>query len=170
MRISVLLALAAMASPVAAQWSGWDYVRDEPVRSWNEGETKLPPFPRESDLLQFDAGGASPHRFFVDPGSIAPGEDGVVRYTLVVKAAGGATNVSFEGIRCETRELRIYATGRDDGSWSAARDPRWRRIAAGDVNRHHGVLHGGVLCRGRVPVASAGEAVKAVRQGPPAMP
>ena len=32
--------------------------------------------------------------------------DGVVRYTLVTRTAGGATNVTYEGIRCEGRGHR----------------------------------------------------------------
>lgn len=160
----MLLVLAAAAWPAAAQWSGWDYDRDEPVKKRVELEAKPPAYPKEGNLLQFDAGSASPHRFFIDPETISVGGDGVVRYTLVVKAAGGSTNVSFEGMRCDSRELKVYAFGRGDGTWIAARDPQWRRIEYKEVNRHHGVLYGEILCRDRAPVKSAKDAVNAIRK------
>ena len=167
--LAALLASAAVW-PAAAQWSGWDYDRDEPVKQRVELEVKPPAYPKEGNLLQFDAGGASPHRFFVDPDSISVGEDGVVRYSLVVKTAGGSTNASFEGIRCESRELKVYAFGRKDGTWTPSRDPQWRRIEYKEVNRHHGVLYADILCRGRTPVKSAKDVVNTIRYGPPLRP
>lgn len=161
--IAVLLAIAA--GPAAAQWSGWDYERDEPKKDRIELEVKPPAYPEEGKLLQFDAGSATPHRFYIDPESISVGQDGVVRYTLVVKTAGGSNNVSFEGIRCDMRQYKVYAFGRGDGTWMAARDPQWRRIEYKEVNRHHGVLYGEILCRDRAPVKSAKDAVNAIRYG-----
>jgi len=88
-----------------------------------------------------------------------------VRYTLVVKTAGGATNVSFEGIRCETREQKIYAVGRSDGKWARARDPAWRGIVYQDLSRPQWTLFSDFYCVNRrkpVPVPLKGilEALK----------
>lgn len=162
-RLRVALLLAAVASPAAGQWSGWDYDRDELKKERVEVQVKPPAYPKEGNLLQFDAGAATQHRFFIDPESISVGDDGIVRYTLVVKTAGGSSNVSFEGMRCDSRELKVYAFGRTDGSWIAARDPQWRRIEYQEVNRHHGALYTEVLCRNRVPVKSAKDVVNAIR-------
>jgi hypothetical protein len=38
-------------------------------------------------------------------------------------------NVSYESIRCETYERRLYALGRSDGTWSQARSSKWVPIA-----------------------------------------
>jgi hypothetical protein len=113
-------------------------------------------------------GGASPHRFYVDARSLSVGEDGVVRYTLVIKAAGGATNVTFEGIRCELRQQKYYAVGRADGSWVRARNPQWRRIEGQDVNRHHSVLYAEFFCSGKQPHTSVREVLQLLRNSPPA--
>jgi hypothetical protein len=91
------------------------------------------------------------------------GEDGVVRYSLVIKTGGGATNVSFEGIRCETRQQKYYAIGHPNGTWSRARNPAWKRIEYREVNPHHGVLYQDILCRNKLPVKSAQEAVNAIK-------
>lgn len=155
----VLLAgalLAGTAAP-AAEWLRFDSEFDEEKKPWSEIEARLPTYPKAENLIQFDAGSASSHRFFIDAPSLSVGEDGVVRYTLLVKAAGGATNISFEGIRCQTREQKLYAVGRSDGRWVRARDPSWRWIEYKDLNRHYGVLFAEFFCdvrRKSVPFTS----------------
>ena len=141
---------------------------DEIEKSWIEAEIKLPPFPGPGALLGFEAGAASANRFYVDPESISVGGDGVVRYTLVVKGPGGGENISYEGIRCETREQKYYAFGRRDGAWSKTRSGEWRRIEYKDINRQHGVLYADYFCPdGKTPVRSAAEAVNRFKYGVP---
>jgi CNP1-like family len=132
---------------------------------WNELNPHLPPYPREQNLLPFEVGGASANRFYIDSASISPGEDGVIRYTLVVKSPQGATNVSFEGMRCTTRELKRYAFGRGDGTWAKSRDEAWRPIVYQDSNPHHAVLYRDFFCPDLVPVRSQREAVDALKSG-----
>ena len=145
---------------------------DLSLKDWKEIEAMLPPYPRDENLLPFLAGGASVHRFFLDAKSLAIGKDGIVRYTLVVKTAGGATNVSFEGIRCEMRQQKYYALGHPGGNWTRARNPEWRRIVFRDANGQHGVLFADYLCAGagstRFPVNSVAEVVQRLKYGPPA--
>jgi hypothetical protein len=166
----ILLLIAACLLPLTAvaQWRLFESDFDDARKTWKEIEAKLPPYPREENLIQFERA-ASGHRFFVDAPSISIGEDGVVRYTLVVKAAGGATNVTFEGMRCETREQKYYAIGHADGTWSRARDPRWRRIKLQELNRHYVLLYADYLCRDRRPVRRARDAIRALKYpvGPP---
>jgi len=163
----VAAVLAASVTPALAQWREWDADFDADRKPWKEIEARIPSYPSAGDLVPFDAGGASPHRFYVDARSLSVGEDGVVRYTLVVKAAGGATNVSFEGIRCESRQQRYYAVGRADGSWVRARNAQWRRIEHQDVNRHHYVLYAEFLCSGKQPHQSAREVLQLLHDKPP---
>ena len=159
--------LAASVTPALAQWREWDADFDADRKPWKEIEAGIPPYPRTGDLVAFDVGRASPHRFYVDARSLSVGEDGVVRYTLVIQAAGGATNVTFEGIRCELRQHKYYAVGRADGNWVRARNPQWRRIEPQDVNRHHNVLYADFLCPGKQPVKSVREALQLLSYGPP---
>lgn len=162
--MTVLLAVA-VAAPAAAQWQGWDYTYDREIKPWEEVQAQIPAYPKQATLIAFDAGAATPHRYFVDEKSISLGEDGVVRYTLVIQAAGGATNVTFEGIRCETREKKTYALGHPDGSWVRARASGWRYIETREVNRHYNVLYGDIFCRGKFPVDSVKDAIQALKQG-----
>ena len=163
----VAAALAASVTPALAQWREWDADFDEDRKPWKEIEARIPSYPRAADLVPFEAGAASPHRFYVDARSLSVGEDGVVRYTLMIKAAGGATNVTFEGIRCELREHKYYAVGRADGNWVRARNPQWRRIEQQDVNRYHFVLYSDFFCSGKQPHRSVREVLQLLKSGAP---
>jgi hypothetical protein len=171
MRVSALAAgafAALVCGAAQAQWRAWDAEFDADTKPWQEIESKIPSYPKPENLVPFDAGAASPHRFYIDAPSLSVGEDGVVRYTLVIKAGGGATNVTFEGMRCELRQQKYYATGRADGSWARARNPQWRRIDRPDIDRHHGALYADVLCSGVLPVRTTREILQRLRYAAPA--
>lgn len=135
------------------------------VRKWQEAAVEFPAFPRHEDLLAFYVSAATDNRFFVDGSTLSIGGDGVVRYVLVIEAAGGARNVSFEGMRCETRERRIYASGRVDGTWSRSRNDEWKKIPSLAANRHHAALYFDYFCPGGSVVGSVDEVRDALRRG-----
>jgi hypothetical protein len=130
-----------------------DYI----LKSWREGEVAFPAPPGEGSLREFYVSAAAANRFFVDTATLSIGADGVVRYVLVVLTQGGARNVSFEGMRCETRQWRIYATGRADGSWSKARHENWSPVRDEAVNRYHAALFLDYFCSGGVIVSKIGD-------------
>lgn len=141
-----------------------DWERRQEDREWREAEVALPAFPRPADLLPFFVSAASDFRFFVDGASLSVGADGVVRYTLVARSPQGAESVVFEGMRCATREVRGYASGRADGSWSR-RDTPWRPIGHPSVQRWHKALATEYFCPGRTAIHSAAEGLDALRRG-----
>lgn len=154
------------AAPALAQWEGWDYNFDREITPWAEMQGQIPAYPADQNLIPLDVGAASTHRFFVDAASVSIGSDGVVRYTLVIRAAGGASNISFEGMRCATREQKYYAIGRSDRTWVRARNPQWRPIAFVAVNAHHLTLYSEFMCRGKLMMETAEQIVQALRKGP----
>ncbi|MGQ0749219.1 MAG: CNP1-like family protein [Betaproteobacteria bacterium] len=161
--VALVCACPALA---LAQTLGFEADYDDEKKPWKEIEAQIPPYPKSESLILFETAPAG-HQFFIDAPSVSVGTDGVVRYTLFVKTAGGAINVSYEGIRCETREQKYYAIGRAGGGWSRARDPAWRYIEAKQFNRHHGMLHGDYFCNGREPVKTARRVVDALKYGSP---
>lgn len=163
--LATVAACAAFAAAPRESWELWEVEFDDAKKPWKELESRLPPYPRTEHLVLFEGGGASQHRFYIDAQSLSVGEDGVVRYTLLVRTAGGATNVSFEGMRCETREQKYYALGRADGNWVRAHNPRWRRLEPQSFNRHHDVLYADVLCIGLMPVATTREMLQRLKGG-----
>jgi hypothetical protein len=154
----------ALIPLTAAAQAGTDDEESSPGR-WSEAEVKLPPFPKPGNLIKFAPSAATSNEFFIDPDSISVGADGVVRYALVVRSPGGAQNVSYEGIRCETREQKYYAFGRLDGTWVNVRSPQWKRIEYREVNRQHGVLYDDYLCRDRRRPRTAKEAINELKYG-----
>lgn len=169
-RLASLLVIVAAASPLYAQYDTQfeDDIDDKP---WKEVQAQLPPYPQTEKLLEFQPGSTSSNRFFVDTASIDIGSDEVVRYALVVKTPNGATNVSFEGIRCATSELRLYAFGHTDDTWSRARNSGWTRIYNSTVNRHHAALAREYLCPNGIAVRTREEAIDALKRGGhPALP
>jgi len=167
--LAAALAAGLLGVPAHAQWRDWDSDFDDGNKPWKEIEARIPAYPKPENLVPFEGGGASPHRFFIDAQSLSIGEDAVVRYTLVIRTAGGATNVSFEGLRCEERQLKHYATGRANGTWERARNPRWRRIENVEINRHHIVLYQDYLCSGaslRQTAGSVQEVLQRLRHRP----
>lgn len=166
--IALVMSVAMMmAFPAASQWKDWDYDLDQEKKPWAELQTQIPPYPKPENLLKFYAGAATPHSYFIDSASVSVGDDGVVRYTLMIKTGGGATNVSFEGIRCEGREIKIYAFGRPNGEWSRARDSRWKRIEAQEVNDYHRMLHGDYFCPSKRQAAPLSQIFHTLKYGVP---
>lgn len=142
-----------------------DFEEDFNDKKWQEVVVQLPAAPQQENLLPIYVSAATDNEFFVDGSTLTVTADGVVRYVLVVQTAGGARNVSFEGLRCETRERRIYASGRPDGSWSKSRNNEWRRILDVAANRYHAALFGDYFCPEGVIVRNVEEARDALRRG-----
>ncbi len=152
--------MAILSSPLLA-----DFDEDYDSKRWQEVEVQLPAPPRQDRLLPFYVSAVAENRFYVDGSSLSVGSDGVVRYVLVILTPQGGRNVSYEGMRCETRERRIYASGRADGSWSKSRNNDWVRIADQSVNRHHAALYLEYFCPIGIAVRTPEEARDALQRG-----
>ncbi|MDA8128952.1 MAG: CNP1-like family protein [Betaproteobacteria bacterium] len=152
--------------PLTARGAWMDFDHEfEQDKPWTEVAAQLPAYPKDPDLIPFEVSSATNNRFFVDAKSISVGPDKVVRYTAVVKAAGGATNVSYEGIRCDTAERRLYAYGHPDGTWSRARDSGWHDIRLRSLLSYRKALYEDHFCPDGVTVRDAKAAVESLRRG-----
>jgi hypothetical protein len=160
------IVLAALLAACAAKGekSDWEQKHETDLPPPEEALV-LPAYPREQQLIEFFVAATSEFRFFVDGASLSVGEDGIVRYTLVARSSAGAQNVSFEGMRCATREVRIYALGRD-GGW-VQRPGAWREIQARSVQRWHNALYREYFCPNKEPIVSRQEGIASLRRGGP---
>jgi CNP1-like family protein len=136
-RTRAVCALALIA--VAAACAG----RPEPPpddglagRPWDVQKGLLPPYPKRGDLIPIYVGSTRPFAYSVDRSSVSVGPDGIVRYTLVARSPSGAMNVSYEGLRCQSYESRVYAFGRDDGNWVQARNVQWSKYSRYGTDLH----------------------------------
>jgi len=171
-RWAVLL-LAGVAWSALAQFGSFprsakdSYYSDEEEKPWQEQEVALPEFPRPENLAEFYVSAVATNKYFIDASTLAVGADRVVRYVLVVKTSGGATNISFEGINCNQIRWKHYATGRSDNTWTGLHVSRseWRPIENKPVNRHHAALSRDLFCPAGVAIVTADEGRNALRLG-----
>lgn len=162
-RLLLFVSLLGLAGSVFAEFEFRNQGDDG--APWVEDESALPAFPHEANLREFYVSETTSHHFFIDASTLGVGQDGVVRYVLVLRTSGGALNVTYEGIRCATREYRIYASGHRNGSWARARLNLWRPIENKPVNRHHAALSQDLFCPDGVPIRSPDEGREALRLG-----
>ena len=118
--------------------------------SWQEIEpTVFPASPERSNLIEFEVGVGARARFYLDEKSIAVGSDGVIRFVLVTESGtSGKMNMSFEGIRCESGEKRLYAAADLGGEWRKL-TTGWTKLSSGTFNQPETVLSDDILCDGR---------------------
>jgi hypothetical protein len=160
LRLSLCVLVAGCDStPLKSDWEREYEARLPPP----EEAVALPAYPKGDQLIEFFIAAKSEFRFFIDAASLSVGNDGVVRYVLIARSPAGVENVSFEGLRCATGEVRIYALGRD-GGW-AGRPGVWRKIEPRSVQRWHNALYREYFCLRKAPIGSAREGVEALRRG-----
>jgi hypothetical protein len=120
----------------------------KPGAKWKEGSVRLPVWPSDKDLIKvhLDHPG-SRFQYYIDRNSLSTGNDGVVRYTLIAESAGGARNLSYEGLRCTPRgTYRIYAYGENGRFLPTSAGDDWRDIDVSGVDPLHYELWRHYLC------------------------
>lgn len=160
---NLLLLVLLLPTGAHAGWSLFDF-KSEDAQPWIESETAFPPYPKSENLIPFEVSPVTRNRHFVDAASISLGKDEVVRYTVVIEAAGGAKNVSFEGMRCDSGERRIYAYGHPDSTWSKARTEAWEEIKFNSSLSYQKALYQDHFCPNGIQVRNGAEAILNLRR------
>ncbi|AEG94011.1 CNP1-like family protein [Ramlibacter tataouinensis] len=111
-----------------------------------ESEAPTPPALQLDRLIPVDVPRAS-LRYGIDPASVSVGPDGIVRYVVVATSASGAVNAIYEGVRCGTAEVKVYARHNPDSGWSPVREPAWQPLH-GNASRHSLLIARGGVCQG----------------------
>lgn len=165
-------ALAAAECDTRKYYECYDYQEsEEDKKVWQEEKYTLPAAPDNDKLIPFEVNVSNANRFFVDPASVSVGADGVVRYTVIIESDGGARTVNYEGLRCKTRERRLYAFGQPDGSWIESKGSSWILMQKQQHKMHNAypaVLAYDYFCIDLEPPQSAAIAVERLRSGPAA--
>ena len=162
MKFSMIVFCLTFFSQMA--WpASYTFDDDYDEKPWAEVEVELPAFPENDDLVPFKVGSVMDKHFLIDAKSVSVGKDEVIRYSVIVISSAGARNISFEGMRCSTGERRVYAFGRNDGTWSRARNNKWAGIQRGD-NSYPVTLFADYFCViGRKAVMTPEGAIRALR-------
>jgi hypothetical protein len=148
-------ALLLVVSAVAAQLAPVD-------PDWREAEAPPPPAFRADGLVPLDIPRSS-LRFGVDPASVSLGNDGIVRYVVVASSPSGAVNALYEGLRCNTAEVKVYARYNPGSGWTIAKDSTWVTLHDGRTASHSLVIARTGACVGHAPNRSAIQIVRDLR-------
>jgi hypothetical protein len=118
-----------------------------PSEAWRELNADVPAYPASGDLIpvDLDVPGSS-LRAYLDETALSVGDDGVVRYVLVLKSGTGAENVLYEGIRCAHREYRTYAIGSHDKRMVPAEASAWKPLGKLGPDRYRDQLFRNYFC------------------------
>jgi hypothetical protein len=158
----LLSLLAALSIASHAQYRTADPADEndpDAPRFWEETEVKIPTAPPSKDLKPFYVSGTTQLNFALDAPSIVFGKDEVIRYVVVITTPSGAQQVSYEGIRCEKYEWRLYATMQKDGGWHKSANSRWQVIKNTGYNSYHAALVKDAFCDNAIPRRSAKEII-----------
>src|SRR5205085_10118815 len=144
-----------------ADQSEWERENRKAVAPVDEQQVPLPPYPVSARLIEFDQDRGGDFRFLIDPATLSVDDKGVVRYVLVARSRSGVENVTYEGLRCETAQHRVYALGHSGGAWSRSRTD-WRALEPATRQLE---LYAEYFCPQKVPIRSAAEGVNALEDG-----
>ena len=132
----------------------------DPV-DWKEADVPPPPAFDLAKLLTFDVARSSSLVYGVDPASFSISKfDSVVRYVMVASSPSGAKNVMYEGLRCSTGEVKIYARAKPDGTWVAVEKSEWKSLFDPAVPRHSLRFANAGACQGAAPVSNVRELIR----------
>jgi hypothetical protein len=165
-RAALLAMLAWTFLPEAPALAGL-LGNDEPLPELTESAVTLPAAPAKDKLLRYYVSPTTTMDFAVDAQSVSISDRVIVRFTSVITSPSGAANVSHEGIRCDTLEKKLYATGRADGRWTPAANDAWRAIGNVGANRYHAVLARDYFCDGVTAAGKAEALVERLRRQKP---
>jgi hypothetical protein len=144
-----------------------DEAPDDKDTAPKEIAISLPAPPLPENLLPF-AGGPNPTQSFsIDAKSLNIAPDGVIRYTLIAQSPSGASNISHEGLRCQSMEMKLYALGHKDGSWSRSRRDQWQAISFRSQNRPQAVLAQDYFCQWGAAAGTAEDMLGRIRNKRP---
>lgn len=116
---------------------------------WKESEAPPPPQFQAARVLALDMPRHITTRVGVDPETLRITDDGIVRYVMVASTSGGGVNASYEGIRCLTGEVKVYARYSSNGTWRALPDAEWKPLNGNQPSLHALVLARQGACDGR---------------------
>lgn len=126
---------------------------------WQEAEAPTPPELNLKRSIPVDLAGSS-LRFSVQPDSVSIGPDRVVRYVVLATSGSGALNAMYEGVRCVTGEVKVYARYQPGSGWQTVDQPQWQSLHGNAAQRHSLAIARNGACQGRGANHSAAQIVR----------
>ncbi len=154
---------------IAAAWTialapAWAQ-REEP-EPWKEAQATPPADWSAERAVEFQLGNPTSLRYAIDPKTLTVGDDGVVRYVFIARSSSGAVNALYEGVRCQTAEVKLYARWDTDArQWRSNPAEPWQAMDFRGATRRSLQMARGGLCDGKVANRSTASMLDALRNG-----
>ncbi|HEX5805017.1 MAG TPA: CNP1-like family protein [Macromonas sp.] len=142
-------------------------LRDDPdAAPWQEAEVPPPPAFNADKTVPFDVSRNSELQHGIDPATLSMGSDDVVRYVRIARSSQGAFNAVYEGIRCNSAEVRTYAHWNPaSNSWKSNAQAPWRSLFNQPATLPAKALAQAGLCDGTTPNGKPEKMVRDLRYG-----
>ena len=128
--VAGLLLACALISAHAQNGNGLDNL------DWVEEKEPPPPAFSKDRALPLEMPNYVSVRVAIDPATVQVGNDGVVRYVVVMSNSTGSVNAMYEGIRCASDQVKTYARAGTSGEWNLVSNPAWRDLNDNQPSRH----------------------------------
>lgn len=154
------LATACLVAPTAHALN-----QPEEPPPWQETQVTPPASFSTDAVTPFVLEAQSSMRLGIDPKTLTIAPDGVVRYVLVAKSSQGALNVLYEGIRCASAEVKVYARWDNVSSWNTSDKAEWEPLAFRGTTRRAMQMARGGVCEGKAPNGTPARILRALQSG-----
>lgn len=152
---------------IAAAWCAASFAASAQLVAadpdWKEQEASPPPAFDIARLIPLEVNVQSTLKYGVDPATISIGRDGIVRYVMVARSSSGTVNAMYEGLRCSSGEVRVYAHYNASSGWSRAHNGDWRSLWANHPSRHSLAFARQGGCMEHAPPLSVDAIVRSLR-------
>ena len=142
-------------------------IADAEAESWAESTITLPLTFSVDKLQTFELGQRSALTYGIDPNTLSVGADGVVRYVLVARSERGALNVLYQGLRCQTAEVKTYGRWDNRSSWNTDSKDGWQPLASKGFTQPSLVLARSGVCEGRTVNGTPQNILRTLKNGRP---
>lgn len=133
---------------------------------WKEKDIPPPPPFEAARVVDLEMPRHMAVKVGIDPDTVRVTTDGVVRYVAVARAPGGSVQASYEGIRCFTGDVKVYARAGGNGNWSPVPDPQWKPLRANQPSLHALAFARQAACEGQGAATSSPATIIAKLKSP----
>ncbi|MDO9434780.1 CNP1-like family protein [Hydrogenophaga sp.] len=160
-------AIAIAAIALCLSWGAQAQAADPDAEVWTESQVNPPASFSVDNLQTFELGHTSALTYGIAPETLTVGPDGVVRYVFVARSERGALNVLYQGLRCQTAEVKTYGRWDNRSSWNTDSKDGWQRLASKGFTQPSLVLARSGVCDGKTVNGTPQNILRTLKNGRP---
>ncbi len=176
--ISIFFTLLFLLLNTSASADVWDDLQGDEYKGnddieeyvWKEGDSKAAAYPKDKDLVEISGPPAyRNYQYLIDAENLSVGDDGVVRYALVIRSPSGVDNARYEGIRCMSQQIKTYAYGTMDmqgnKKFVGRSEPKWKPVSSTGATGYGSILIANYFCSFESITLKRNEVIQNIKYG-----